>query len=93
MLSRNWKNIALSWMQLQICHQFSTVTMKRQVMVVGHNKQSYFNSIGDSKKTVVLKILYLTLQFTRPYAYMCMVLVLVTLVTQNLRDDLPLSSE
>jgi hypothetical protein len=98
MLSKNWKNIAISWMQLQIRHQFSTVTMKRLmvvvvVVVVGCNKQSYFNSVGDSEKTIVLKILYLTLQFTRPYAYMCTVLVSVTLVTQNLRDDLPLLSE
>jgi len=101
MLSRNWKSNALNWMQLQICHQFSTVKMKRLmvVVVVGGGgggwaqKQSHFNPTGGSKKTAVLKILCLTLQFTRPYACMCMVLVSVTLVTQNLRGDLPLWSE
>ena len=47
----------------------------------------------ETVKNRYTKNLYFTVQFTRSYAYRHMVLVSVTLVTQNWRVDLPVWSK
>jgi len=68
--------------------------MKRLVVVVvGHKKQSYFNSTGDSKNLCTKNFVFDCPVHQALCIYMCVVLVSVTLVTQTLRDDLPLWSQ